>query len=181
MHNGFRVVGVGRSVNPIQTTGADYAPQTTANPPDSKNYLKFWGSMEHQLNSTIVIFIHQCFHNYKKFTNALRLRKKIISILLQKLFFHIVQCIIISFGQQNTAILVLDICSCHDSLIILKGLFSSSSNKTIVVFQSKLHLESCNHNCKWFSYEIRKINTKKRCRLFDRKPRLAHSKEQFCF
>ena len=28
----------GRSVNPIQTRGADYAPHTTASPPDSKSY-----------------------------------------------------------------------------------------------------------------------------------------------
>ena len=31
----------GRSVNPIQTRGADYAPYTTASPPDSKSYLHF--------------------------------------------------------------------------------------------------------------------------------------------
>ena len=29
----------GRSVNPIQTRGADYATKTTASPPDSKSYL----------------------------------------------------------------------------------------------------------------------------------------------
>ena len=34
----------GRSVNPIQTRGADYAPYTTASPPDSKSYLQIWNS-----------------------------------------------------------------------------------------------------------------------------------------
>ena len=29
----------GRSVNPIQTRGADYTPHTTTSPPDSKRYL----------------------------------------------------------------------------------------------------------------------------------------------
>ena len=28
-----------RPVNPIQTRGADYAPHTTASPPDSKSYI----------------------------------------------------------------------------------------------------------------------------------------------
>ena len=32
----------GRSVHPIQTRVADYAPNTTASPPDSKSYLHLW-------------------------------------------------------------------------------------------------------------------------------------------
>ena len=89
------------------------------------------------LNSAIVIFMHQYFHNknYEKCTNSSKLRKKnhldspleIISphYLVRNYFFrptkHSNSCLIF--------VLVMTIFP----LIILKGLFSSS-NKTIVVF-----------------------------------------------
>ena len=41
----------GKSVDPIQTRGADFAPHTTANPPDSKSYLRLWPGLRPEVFS----------------------------------------------------------------------------------------------------------------------------------